>query len=900
MEASRIGRVGTAALWSALVVFSFALITEIVTEARLTAARLQSLQTHRALDDVQEMRTTLTECVAARRAQALHATEATRARLQTTLRRVEIEQSRLRALAPAALNGAELETLRPAIAVLIDAARSSLSGVFDVATDAEAQRESEEDRAYALVVAALERARDEQLALLNRYMANTREISRNARLAEGLGIVISIAVLLFVFRELRQEIARRERSESALRESELSLATTLDSIADAVIVTDVEGRVTRMNPVAEQFGGVSLDQARARTFADVFPLIDARSGELLPDLVRRVLQERERFVEIGQQAVLKVGGGEPRSVAEGAAPIRDQSGTVTGSVIILRDISAQRAAEQRLQEATTFLDSIVENLPNMVFVKEPKELRFVRINRAGEELLATTREKLLGKNDFAFFPPEQAEFFQQKDRDVLKQRSLVDIGAEPIATPSGERWLHTKKIPILDQAGEPLYLLGISEDITEKRATAEALLRANAELERRVEQRTQDLRTANEELKRENRERQQAESALQKSEQLLRQSQKMEAIGRLAGGVAHDFNNMLTVILSYGELVQRSLPAESPLRSDVEQITRASRRASDLTRQLLAFSRQQVLAPKIVDLNASLESMHRMLQRVIGEDIELRKLPGRDLARVRVDPGQIEQVIMNLAVNARDAMPAGGVLTIETANVQFGRVGSPEQPGLAPGPYVLLAVTDTGAGMSHEIQTHIFEPFFTTKEQGKGTGLGLATVFGIVQQSGGNILVQSEPQRGTTFKIYLPCDKSGFDPHSSSHAVRAVGVGGRETVLLVEDDEQVRVLAQTVLERYGFRVIAAAGCEEALAAEAAFKEPIQLLLTDVVMPHMSGRQLAERLSAQRPRMKVLFMSGYTDDKVIHHGVIEDGVQFLQKPLTPDRLTRKVREVLDEV
>jgi two-component system cell cycle sensor histidine kinase/response regulator CckA len=754
----------------------------------------------------------------------------------------------------------------------------------------------EENEAYDAIAAALTQARDQHLALLERYMSNVGAISSRARAFEGLGVVFSVSVLLLVFRKLRSEIARRLQSEQAQRQSELRLATTLDSIGDAVIVTDMAGQITRMNPVAETFSGMKLEQARSRAFRDVFPVIDERTGKA-EDPVERALCSTGPL-PLSRHAALRSSTGEARPVTDSAAPIRDLDGRLTGVVIVLRDISEERAAEHRVQEATAFLDSIVENLPNMVFVKEPNELRFVRINKAGEELLSTTRAALLGKNDYDFFPPEQADFFQAKDRDVLNQHALLDIASEPIQTPAGVRWLHTKKIPILDDAGRPRYLLGISEDITEKRAIAEELMRAKQDLEQRVEQRTRDLRVANEELKRENHERKQAEVALQKSEQLLRQSQKMEAIGRLAGGVAHDFNNLLSVILSYSDLVSRSLPAESSLRADVEQITRACMRAADLTRQLLAFSRQQVLAPKVIDLNASLSNMNRMLERVIGEDIELCTLAAEGLARVRVDPGQLEQVIMNLAVNARDAMPNGGRLTIETANVQVDNDQTLEHAGLHPGPHVMLAVSDNGEGMSRDTQARIFEPFFTTKEQGKGTGLGLATVFGIVQQSGGSISVRSELERGTTFKVFLPRITGSLDAVAIAPAFRGVAVGGNETVLLVEDDEQVRVLAQTVLERCGFRVIAAAGCEEALLAEAAFKEPIQLLLTDVVMPRMSGRQLAEKLSLQRPRMKVLFMSGYTDDTVLIHGVLQAGMQFLQKPLTPEGLTRKVREVLD--
>jgi two-component system, cell cycle sensor histidine kinase and response regulator CckA len=896
---SRIGRSGVATLWSAFAILSLVLAVEVFTETKLGEMRMLALRTYELTNSIWELRTSLADSMAARRGAALDPTPGARDALARTLRRARRDLNDLRShSAHHAFQSPWLERLDPRIQSLLDDLRAALPATAD-ALDLPRERiyEASENSRYDAIATALAESRDAQLLLLARYMSSVSAISRRARAFEGFGVVISVGLLLLVFRRLRSEIARRRLSEDAQRESELRLATTLDSIGDAVIVTDVHGQITRMNPVAEQFSGMTLEQARGKPFDQVFPVIDERSGAPVDDPVQRTLRER-MTIELPRHTALRSRDSQTRPIADSAAPIRDAHGEITGVVIVFRDISEERAAERRVQEATAFLDSIVENLPNMVFVKEPDELRFVRINKAGEELLSTTRAALVGKNDFDFFPPEQAEFFQAKDRDVLDQRALLDIAAEPIQTSAGVRWLHTKKIPILDDTGKPRYLLGISEDITEKRAIAEELMRAKEDLERRVEQRTRDLRDANEELKRENGERKQAEIALQKSESLLRQSQKMEAIGRLAGGVAHDFNNLLSVILSYGDLVQRSLPSDSPLRADVEQITRACMRAADLTRQLLAFSRQQVLAPKVIDLNASLSTMHRMLQRVIGEDIELCTVPSQELARVRVDPGQIEQVILNLAVNARDAMPSGGLLTIETSNVLVDPVQIVEHTGLNPGPHVVLSVRDTGAGMSRDTQARIFEPFFTTKEQGKGTGLGLATVFGIVQQSGGAISVNSELEHGTTFRIYLPRVTGSLDSVGSTSPFRALVVGGHETVLLVEDDEQVRVLAKTVLERHGFRVIAAAGCEEALRVVATFKEPIQLLLTDVVMPRMSGRQLAEKLTLQRPRMKVLFMSGYTDDTVIHHGVLQAGMQFLQKPLTPEGLTRKVREVLD--
>ena len=374
----------------------------------------------------------------------------------------------------------------------------------------------------------------------------------------------------------------------------------------------------------------------------------------------------------------------------------------------------------------------------------------------------------------------------------------------------------------------------------------------------------------------------------------LSQAQKMEAIGRLAGGVAHDFNNLLTVILSYSDLLLEDLPAGSADRDDVAQIKKAAQGASELTRQLLAFSRQQVLQPKVVDLNMAVSGIERLLARVLREDIQLRCTLAADTGTIRVDPGQLEQVIMNLAVNARDAMPNGGMLTIETANVDMDEWYLAGHPLAKPGRYVMLAVTDTGMGMDAVTQARIFEPFFTTKEVGKGTGLGLATVQGIVQQSGGFIWVYSEPDHGTVFKIYLP---RVDEPVSVDDATVAEDVRGTETILVVEDVAAVRAVTREMLQRYGYTVLDAGDGTTALRVAAEHGGPIHLLLTDVVMPDMSGRDLAERFQAMPAPPKVLFMSGYTDDAVVRHGILRAGIAYLQKPFTPMSLARKVRGVL---
>jgi len=383
----------------------------------------------------------------------------------------------------------------------------------------------------------------------------------------------------------------------------------------------------------------------------------------------------------------------------------------------------------------------------------------------------------------------------------------------------------------------------------------------------------------------------------QLEDQLL-QSQKMEAVGRLAGGIAHDFNNLLTTINGYADLMLMRMPQTNPIRQQMEEVKKAGQRAASLTRQLLAFSRKQMLELKVLDLNTLVTDMEPMLRRLIGEDIHLALVRAPSLGRIKADPTQMEQVILNLAINARDAMPRGGRLTIETAEVQRDERSAPGPIDLAPGTFVMLTVSDTGCGMDAATQARIFEPFFTTKEQGKGTGLGLAMVHGIVRQSGGQIEVSSAPGHGATFKIYLPRIEEASATGQAS-AVAAAPPEGSETVLLVEDEEMVRSFVRQILQQQGYQVLTANNGEEALQLSKDYKGRIDLLLTDVVMPGISGRETADQLTAQRKGLKVLFMSGYTESAIVHHGVMDPGVDFLPKPFTGDTLARKLSEMLKE-
>jgi PAS domain S-box-containing protein len=468
-------------------------------------------------------------------------------------------------------------------------------------------------------------------------------------------------------------------------------------------------------------------------------------------------------------------------------------------------------------------------------------------------LTGYSREEVLGADWLTRFVPAA-----YRSEILAAFHSVLDRGTpshyrNPILTRAGKEitisWHNT---PLRSDDGQPIGTLSLGEDVTE-----------HARLEDQY-----------------------------------RQAQKMDAVGRLAGGVAHDFNNLLTVISSYSDMLIQDLGTGDPRRADLEEIRKAAQGAASLTRQLLAFSRQQVIEPRNLALNDAVQAASKMLNRVIGEDIELAFLPGADPITVRMDPGQLEQIVMNLAINSRDAMPQGGKLTIETSAVTLDAEHAAAHWPSVPGRFALLAVSDTGIGMDEQTRARIFEPFFTTKEIGKGTGLGLATVYGIVKQSGGFIWVYSEPGQGAVFKIYLPLLDQPVATADQAFAP-VVHARGTETILLAEDSGAVRTAAKHILERQGYTVIGAPSGKAAINILGKWQLPIHLLLTDVIMPEMSGRELAEEFLALRPDGKVLFMSGYTDDAVVLHGLLESGLAFLQKPFTPDALASKVREVLDK-
>jgi two-component system cell cycle sensor histidine kinase/response regulator CckA len=521
-----------------------------------------------------------------------------------------------------------------------------------------------------------------------------------------------------------------------------------------------------------------------------------------------------------------------------------------------RDLQAQIAERQRMEAALlterNLLRALIDNVPDQIYVKDTAG-RFVLANAATmQSLNVSAPDHLLGKTDVDFFPPEQVAQYRADELAVLQSgRPLINKEESGIDKQTDSAiWNLTTKVPVWDAQGQIIGLVGINRDITaRKRLEAQFL-----------------------------------------------QAQKMEGIGRLAGGVAHDFNNLLTAIIGYAELARDGLDPTNPLHSDLEAILQAANRATTLTHQLLVFARKQILEPKVLQLNELVLNLDKLLRRLIGEDIELVALTAPDLWSVKADANQIEQVLLNLAINARDAMPQGGKLTIETANVELDAAYSHQHVGVIAGSHVMLAVSDTGVGMTPEVQAQVFEPFFTTKEAGKGTGLGLATCYGIVKQHGGHISIYSEVAHGTTFKVYLP-RTTEVDDSRLTDALPETMLAGTETVLLVEDALAVRQLAARVLRQLGYTVLEASDGVEALRVAGEHLGAIDLLLTDVVLPQLGGTVLAERLRGTYPRLKVLFMSGYTDQTVIHHSLLEPGVAFMQKPFAPVVLARKVREVL---
>ena len=613
--------------------------------------------------------------------------------------------------------------------------------------------------------------------------------------------------------------------------------------SDAVALLDETGAITYVSQAATRLLGYGVPEL---TGTNALGFLHPDDLALTERLCRQLLDQPGTPFRTELRARHKDGS---YHLVEAVAVNRLDDPAVGAVVANWRDITERLRAEQALRNSEQSYRSLVDGVRDVIFALSPGG-EVTSLNPAFEEMTGFPPAEWVGRPFEAFVHPDDVPLaldlfgrvLQGEPRPTIQFRILTRAGTYRVAEFSATAQLRD---------GRLTGILGIGRDVTERLGL----------------------------------------------EQQLRQAQKMEAVGRLAGGIAHDFNNILTAITGHADLLLEDLGHHDPRRADVDEIRRSAERAAGLTRQLLAFSRQQVLQPKVVDLNALVLDMDKLLRRLIGEDVELATVLDPTLGRVTADPGQLEQVIVNLAVNARDAMPQGGKLTLETRNIDLDSSYTLEHSLVKPGPYVQLTVSDSGIGMDEETQAHAFEPFFTTKPRGQGTGLGLAMVYGTVKQSGGFIWVYSEPGRGATFKIYLPRVDAPVESAAPPAPVERPPRGS-ETVLLAEDEPAVRAIARQALERQGYTVLAAPSGADALALAAQHGATIHLLLTDVVMPGMSGRDLADRLTAQRPGIRVLYISGYTDNAIVRHGMLEPGLAYLQKPFRPDALVRKVREVLD--
>jgi PAS domain S-box-containing protein len=646
------------------------------------------------------------------------------------------------------------------------------------------------------------------------------------------------------FLALQEDITERRATVEALREREERFRQVTEGIREVYFLSDADFReMLFVSPAYEKIWG----RSRESLYRTPASFIEAVVAEDRPALFAHI--DRIRAGGEPEQCEYRIvrPDGSLRWILVKTGGVRNEEGVIYRLAGVALDFTERKNAEEALRASEQRLRTLFETV-NLIVLALDAGGRVEYVNPFLLKLTGYAREEVFGADWIERFIPEA---HRPNMRGVFRD-TIEQLLQNPILTRTGEeRLISWHNTVVRDAQGRPTGTLSVGEDVTE-----------HAQLEAQ-----------------------------------LRQSQKMEAVGRLAGGVAHDFNNLLTVILGTADLMLFDTPATDPRHAELGEIRSAGERAAGLTRQLLALSRQQVLEVRVVDLNDLIQNVERLLRRVIGEDVHLRTLPGVGLGAVRADPGQIEQVILNLAINSRDAMPDGGTITIETANVELDETYAATHSPVEPGPYAMLAVSDTGIGMSAATRAQIFEPFFTTKPMGKGTGLGLATVHGIVNQSGGHIWVYSEPGQGTTFKIYLPRVDETID-EATTVGARSERLAGTELILVVEDDDTVRAVTSRMLEARGYRVLLADAGAEALTLVEQDAGQISLLISDVVMPDMSGRELANRVAQIRPDMHVLFVSGYTDETIAYHGVLEQGVNFLQKPFTPDALARTVRRILD--
>jgi PAS domain S-box-containing protein len=643
------------------------------------------------------------------------------------------------------------------------------------------------------------------------------------------------------------DITARKQAEESLRESEQRFRDITENAAEWVWEVDDQGQFTYSSPVVEQLLGYTPEEVPGKYFYDFF-LPDQR--EELKDAAMKIFAAKQTVREFLSPNLHK--NGQIVWLSTSGIPLLDESGNFLGYRGANIDVTARKQAEKDLQESERKFRLMAETIQDVFWMATPGLDRVIYASPAYEQVWGRSCQEVYQSPQFFL------DAIHPEDRERVRS-GIVAARAQGIPTdheyriikPDGAvRWIHDRGYPVRDDQDRVIMFTGMATDVTEAKALEGQLL----------------------------------------------QAQKMEAVGRLAGGVAHDFNNLLMAITGYGELMRAKVLKDDPLYGYLENILEAGDRAAALTQQLLTFSRQKIVHPQAVDLNRVVLDLEPMLRRLIGEDLDLEVVTDPRLGAVKADPGQLGQIIMNLVVNARDAMPQGGRLTLKTAPVDF-TVGCHSRFGLTPpGAYVMLEVQDIGVGMDEATQTHVFEPFFTTKAPGKGTGLGLSTVYGIVKQSGGYLDLESKPGAGSTFTVYLPRLDQVVEPPKVKIPITA-SFRGEETVLLVEDEEVLRGLLAKFLRLYGYTVLEASHGGEALLTCERHQGPIHLMVTDVVMPQMSGRELADRLTPLRPDMKVLYMSGYTEDALVQHGVADLSAVFLQKPFKPLELARQAHAVL---
>jgi PAS domain S-box-containing protein len=650
-----------------------------------------------------------------------------------------------------------------------------------------------------------------------------------------------------------RDVTERIEAEQALKKSEERYRTILDTMEEGYFEDDLKGTLTFINDAGCRLMGYDRDELIGMTYRNYSSPETARH---MYEVYHRIFESGNPEFMMDYEIIRK--DGSVRTHQANAALLRDHAGEPKGFRILVRDVTERKKAEDALRLSEERYRTILDTMEEGYYEVDLKG-SFTFVNDAGCRLLGYERDELVGMNYRNYHSPETARHMYEVYHPMFETGKTEFLMDYEVIRKDGSVRTHQANSTILrDHAGRPKGFRVLARDITERKR---------------------------------------AEDEKAKLEAQLLQAQKMESVGRLAGGVAHDFNNMLSVILGYTELIKLRLEPDNPLLHDLMEIERAAGRSKDITAQLLAFSRKQIISPRPMNLNDLISSTQKTLARLIGEDIDLRFYPGEGLWSIRFDLSQMEQILVNLAVNARDAMPHGGKLTVETANILMNEDYCRVHLGSTPGPYVLLAVSDNGSGMDKETLQNVFEPFFTTKEIGKGTGLGLATVYGIVQQNNGFINVYSEQGQGTTFKIYLPRSMDGVEV-SEEILEQPVALGSGK-ILLVEDDDLMRKMTTDMLKTIGYSVLAVGSPLEALSICEEKDARFDLVITDVVMPGMSGRELRDKLGIIRPDIKVLFMSGYTSNVIVHHGVLEEGVHFIQKPFSLNDFARKIQEAMTD-